>query len=82
MNEVIFHALSMTEKAAFVRENGHFIEARDFYSYFVLVYLFNKHQIELLYDYSGRVVAVETIEETPHDDFITNQLQTSLDTLD
>jgi len=82
MSEVLFNALPFAEKAAFVRENGHFIEAQDFYSFFVLVYLVNKDQVKLVYDYSGRLVGVETNEETGRDNFITNQFQTSLDTLD
>ncbi len=82
MNDVQFEALPIVEKAAFVRENGHFIEAQDFYSFFVLVYLVHEDQVKLLYDYSGRLVAVEADEGISGDKFITNQLQDSLDTMD
>jgi hypothetical protein len=74
MNEILFDQLSLAEKAAYVQERGEFIEAQDFYSFFVLLYLLNKDQIKLLYDFSGLLVAVETVTETLKDDFFTDNL--------
>lgn len=81
MNETLFDELPLAEKAAFVQEQGQFIEAQDFYSFFILVYLFDKHHIKLLYDFSGLLVGIEDQEATA-ETFITGQLQSSLDTLD
>ena len=74
MNQILFDQLSLAEKAAYIQEHGEFIEAQDYYSFFTLIYLFNKHQIKLLYDFSGLLVAVETVTETSKDDFFTDNL--------
>lgn len=78
MNEVLLDSMPLSEKAAFIQQKGHFIEAQDFYSFFVLVYTLNKQHIKLLYDFSGMLVSVETDEEDARDSFITDQLRSSL----
>lgn len=82
MNETLFDELPLAEKAAFVQEQGQFIEAQDFYSFFILVYLCNKRHIKLLYDFSGQLVSVEAADEILKESFLAEQLQTSLDTAD
>ena len=82
MSENLFHQLPLAEKAAFVQEKGQFIEAQDFYSFFILVYLCNKQHIKLLYDFSGQLVSVETADGILKESFLAEQLQTSLDTAD
>lgn len=79
MKEVSFDAMPLSEQAAFVQEKGQFLEAQDFYSFFFLVYSLNKQYIKLLYDFSGTLIAIENVEEGTTDDFMTNQLMSSLD---
>ena len=74
MDQTLFEQLPLAEKASYVQEHGEFIEAQDYYSFFTLVYLLNKDQIKLLYDFSGLLVAVETVTETLKDDFFTENL--------
>lgn len=79
MEENLYSRLSLQEKAAWVQEKGQFIEAQDFYSFFVLVYLLNKEHIKLLYDFSGSLVSVESEDEEPKkDNFLTDQLMSEL----
>ena len=78
MNQTLFDELPLTEKAAFVQEQGQFIEAQDFYSFFILVYLCHKRHIKLLYDFSGKLVSVEIADEISKESFLAEQLQTSL----
>lgn len=82
MNEVLLDSMPLSEKAAFVQQKGHFIEAQDFYSFFVLVYSLNRQHIKLIYDFSGMLVSVETVEEDTKDNFITDQFQSSLSAFD
>lgn len=79
MNESLFDQLPLAEKAAFVQEKGQFIEAQDFYSFFILVYLCNKRHIKLLYDFSGLLVGVETEDDVFKENFLTGQLQISIE---
>ena len=78
MNENLAGDLSLSEKAAWIQENGQFVEAQDFYSFFVLVYLLNQKQIKLLYDFSGLLVGIESDEGTQDDSFLSQQLQSAL----
>ena len=79
MNQTLFDQLPLAEKADFIQQQGQLIEAQDFYSFFILVYLFDKHHIKLLYDFSGRLVGIED-QENSAETFLTGQLQSSLDT--
>ena len=79
MEENLYANLSLQEKAAWIQEKGQFIEAQDFYSFFVLIYLLNKEHIKLLYDFSGSLVSIESANEDPEkDDFLTDQLMSEL----
>jgi hypothetical protein len=62
MKETKFRDLPLTEKANLVREKGRFISAQDFYSYFILTYELTKHPVNLLYNFTGLLVSVETEE--------------------
>lgn len=62
MKETKLKDLPLTEKANLVREKGQFISAQDFYSYFILIYELKKHQVSLLYDFTGLLVSVEPDE--------------------
>ena len=82
MKELSFDAMPLSEKAAFVHDKGQFLEAQDFYSFFFLIYSLNKQHIKLLYDFSGTLVSVETIDDSEKDNFITDQLQSALSAFD
>lgn len=82
MQESLFEQLPLAEKADFIKEKGQFIEGQDFYSFFILVYLLNKRQVKLLYDFSGLLVAIEMQDSPMKENFITAQFEASLDTLD
>jgi hypothetical protein len=79
MDEYKFSNLSLADKADFVRKQGSFIEAQDFYSYHVLLYKLDQHDVELLYDFSNKIVSVEFIEKKPPGNFLANQLESYLD---
>lgn len=70
MNEILFEELPLPQQAAQIQEKGQFIEAQDFYSFFTLVYLFNDRHMRLIYDFSGVLVAVENVDETPKDNYV------------
>lgn len=46
-----------------VQKKGDFIEGEDFYSFQILLYTFNEHQVEITYDYAGALISVEFVEE-------------------
>ena len=75
MNEILPRDLSLAEKADWIQKNGHYIEAQDFYSFFVLIYLLNNNHVKLLYDFSGLLISIESDEETHDDSFLSQQLQ-------
>jgi len=79
MEENLYSSPSLQEKAAWVQENGQFIEALDYYSFFILVYLLNTQHIKLLYDFSGSLVSIEAENDTGKDNFFTRQMMSSLD---
>ncbi|HET9485858.1 MAG TPA: hypothetical protein VFO54_00405 [Chryseosolibacter sp.] len=78
MDETLFNSLTLTQKADFVQENGQFIEAQDFYSFFILAYLLHQQKINLLYDFTGLLVSVER-EESSGENYLSDQLESSLD---
>jgi hypothetical protein len=79
MEENLYDNLSLQEKAAWIQEKGQFIEAQDFYSFFVLIYLLNKEHIKLLYDFSGSLVSIESTNDEPEkDNFLSDQLMSEL----
>ncbi|MGC1244209.1 MAG: hypothetical protein WA874_21640 [Chryseosolibacter sp.] len=82
MDETLFNSLPLSKKAEYVQENGQFIEAQDFYSFFILVYLLNQQEFKLFYDFTGLLVSVEASNETTGDTFLSSQLEESLDPLD
>ena len=79
MQESLFDQLPLAEKAAFIQEQGQLIDAQDFYSFFILVYLLNQRHIKLLYDCSGLLVEIETNEDRTKDSFLTRQFEASID---
>jgi hypothetical protein len=82
MDETLFNNLSLAEKANFVQEKGQFIEAQDFYSFFVLIYTLNQYQIRLIYDFTGFLLSVEAEpekEEREHESYLSSQFEDSLD---
>jgi hypothetical protein len=82
MDETLFNNLTLAEKANFVQEKGQFIEAQDFYSFFILIYMLNQQQIKLLYDFTGLLLSVEEDqgkEYTEHENYLSSQLEDSLD---
>ena len=82
MDETLFNNLTLAEKANFVQEKGQFIEAQDFYSFFILIYMLNQQQIKLLYDFSGLLLSVEEEAEKgnpDHDNYLSSQFEDSLD---
>ena len=81
MDETRFNTLSLSQKAEYVTENGHFIEAQDFYSFFTLVYLLNQQEYKLFYDFTGLLVSVEVAHEGAGENFLSSQLEETLDPL-
>jgi hypothetical protein len=72
-----YNSLSLQGKADLIQKKGNFIEGEDFYSFKILLYTFEQHQVEITYDYSGSLISVEFVEEKPsrHGD----QLPSNLD---
>ena len=65
-----FNNLSLPEKEVLVKEKGQLVQAQDFYSFYVLHYALDEHAIRVTYDFSGRLIDVETDNETEAcDDF-------------
>lgn len=79
MDETLFDNLSLLEKANFIQEKGQFIESQDFYSFFILVYILNQHQVKLLYDFNGLIVDVEQEKEMEEENYVSSQLESCLD---
>jgi hypothetical protein len=63
MDEVQFNNLTLQAKAEYVQQKGNFIEAEDYYSYQVLRFTLDAHQVELVYDYSHSVISVDFVEK-------------------
>jgi hypothetical protein len=78
MTENVYPQSSLLEKANLVQAEGQLIEAQDYYSFFVLLYLLNKEHIKLFYDFSGDLISIETQAETDQSDFIADQLMSNL----
>jgi hypothetical protein len=79
MNDYNFNNLSLAQKAEFVQKQGTFVEAQDFYSYHVLYYRLENHEVELLYDFTNQIVSVEFTEKKPPGDFLNDQLESTFD---
>jgi hypothetical protein len=82
MDETLFNNLTLAEKANYVQEKGQFIEAQDFYSFFVLIYMLNQFQIKLIYDFTGLLLSVEAEpekEDPENENYLSSQLEDSLD---
>lgn len=79
MDETLFNRLSLPEKAEYVQENGQFVEAQDYYSFFVLIYLLNQQEFKLLYDFTGLLVSVENDADSAGENYLTTQLESTLD---
>jgi hypothetical protein len=70
-----YNSLSLQGKAELIQKNGSFIEGEDFYSFRILLYTFEQHQVEITYDYSGSLISVEFVEETSrHGDHLSSNL--------
>jgi hypothetical protein len=80
MNEALplFSNLPMAEKAAWIKTNGQFLEAQDYYSFFIHVYQLNQEHVKLLYDFSGQLVGIESEQQSSRDSFLSSQLESSL----
>jgi hypothetical protein len=76
MDEIRFNELPLPEKAAFIQKQGSFIEAADYYSYKVFLYVMEEHHVEVVYDDEENLISVEYIENT---NSITPQLESDLD---
>jgi hypothetical protein len=63
MDQSSYNTLSLHDKAELVQKKGDFIEGEDFYSFKILLYTFQEHQVEITYDYSGSLISVEFVEE-------------------
>lgn len=79
MDETLLNSLSLAEKAEFIQENGQFIEAQDFYSFFILIYILNQQHIKLCYDFTGLLVSIEGEKEGTVEDYLYSQLEDSLE---
>lgn len=78
MDENEFENLSLEGKADFVMKNASFVEAEDYYSYRILHYALETHHVELLYDFSNKLISVEFIEKKPPEKYIATQLESRL----
>lgn len=58
-----YNQLPLRDKAEFIQKKGDFIEGEDFYSFKILLYTLEDHQVEITYDYSGSLISVEFVEE-------------------
>jgi hypothetical protein len=63
MDQSYYNKLSLKDKAELVQKKGDFIEGEDFYSFKILLYTFQEHQVEITYDYDGSLISVEFVEE-------------------
>jgi hypothetical protein len=79
MDETLLASLSLAEKAEFIQENGQFIEAQDFYSFFILVYILNQQHLKICYDFTGLLVSIEGEKQGNAEDYISSQLEQSLE---
>lgn len=82
MKESSFQNLSLPEKESFVKEKGQLLEAQDFYSFFMVSYLVDQDPVRLYYDYSGKLVDVETGEPTATSRYAHEQIDLSLSSRD
>lgn len=82
MKETTFQNLSLSQKESFVKEKGQLLEAQDFYSFFMLTYLLNQDPVRLYYDYSGKLVEVESGEQIGTSLYCDKQLGLSLSNQD
>jgi hypothetical protein len=79
MNEAMFNDLPLESKAEFIQKQGNFIEGQDYYSYRVLWYILDNRYIELVYDFTDRIVKVEFMEAKPEDTYLMSQIESKLD---
>jgi hypothetical protein len=63
MDQSYYNTLSLKDKAELIQKKGDFIEGEDFYSFKILLYTFDEHQVEITYDYGGSLISVEFVEE-------------------
>ena len=63
MDQSNYDMLSLKDKAELIQKKGDFIEGEDFYSFKILLYTFQNHQVEITYDYAGALISVEFVEE-------------------
>lgn len=78
MKETSFQNLSLSQKESYVKEKGQLLEAQDFYSFIMVSYLVNQEPVRLYYDYSGKLVEVETGEQMGTSLYSEEQLSMSL----
>ena len=62
MEETLLESLSLSEKEALIKEKGQLIEAQDFYSFFILIYLLHDCSVKAYYDFSGTLIDVEEVD--------------------
>jgi hypothetical protein len=76
MDRSYYNTLTLRDKADLIQKKGDFVEGEDFYSFKVLLYTFEEHQVEITYDYSGSLISVEFVEEkaSQHND-LSSRLQ-------
>lgn len=76
-----YNTLSLKDKAELIQKKGSFIEGEDFYSFKILLYTFEQHQVEITYDFSGSLISVEFVEEKPsrHGDQLSSNLDDVLE---
>ena len=63
MDQSNYNTLSLKDKADLIQKKGDFIEGEDFYSFKILLYTFQNHQVEITYDYAGTLISVEFVED-------------------
>jgi len=79
MDETLLENLSLSEKEDFVKQKGQLIDAQDFYSFFILVYLLNQQHVKLFYDFNGILIDVEADKELNIENYLSDQLASALD---
>lgn len=62
MDETFYNQLPLQDKVTFIQKQGNFIEAVDYYSFRILLYVIENHHVELLYDEEDHIVSVEFVE--------------------
>jgi hypothetical protein len=75
MDDALFMKLPLADRAEFVKKNGNFVEAQDYYSYQVFQYSLERHTVELLYDFDHNLINVEFTEAKHPSDFLTKQIE-------